>query len=209
MATRRRKRRVNRRPAAAASNPRRRRRSYRRSRNPVVARSVTRRRITSNPRRRRRARRRSSNPSMAGVGSLLKQMIYGAGGAIVTRIGYGVASGFIPAGLGSSRVAKPAIKAAIAAVPVRWAGGKFLGKQQGDLMMLGGLIDAGVDLVNAFLGDVEGQLTTIIRAPVQQLSNGEGVTTVAGFADVEDVPIGSAAFAGFGDVEDVPQGIFL
>lgn len=205
MATKRRKRRTNRR-VAAASNPRRRRR-VRRRRNPIVARSVTRRRVTSNPRRRRRSRRRS-NPSMAGVGSMLKQMIYGAGGAIATRIGYGLTSQFVPAGLGSSRVAKPAIKAAIAAVPVRWAGGKFLGKQQGDLMMLGGLIDAGVDLVNAFLGDVEGQLTTIIRAPVQQLSDGVPATS-AGMADVEDVPIYSPAFAGLGDVEDVPQGIFV
>lgn len=201
------KRKVNRRRRrAVATNPRRRRHVRRRRRNPVMARSITRR--ASNPRRhRRRHHRRRSNPSMAGVGSILRNAIYGAGGAVLGRVGYSLVSGFVPAGFGSSPFVKPLIKAGLGATVVKWAGTKFFGAAQGQMAALGCYVDAGLDLVNAFLPNAEGQITGIFRAPVQAALP-PGQDTVSGFSDVEDVPLGSPAFAGLGDVEDVPQGFF-
>jgi len=211
MATKRRRRRRTRRTVAA--NPRRRRHVRRRRHSTIVARS--RRRYAPNPRHRRRHHRRRSNPSAMKIGEIAKDMIYGAGGAIATRVVFGVVSGFIPVGLASSRLAQPIAKAAIASTIVRWGGTKFLGARQGSIMQLGGLIDAGIDLTNAFLGDVTGQLTTIIRAPVTSMAGaltpGATAGTVAPanvLADVEDVPIYSSAFGALGDVEDIPVGSF-
>jgi hypothetical protein len=96
---------------------------------------------------------------------------------------------------------------------VRWAGSKFLGGPQGDMMMLGGLISAGLSLADRFLPNIQGQLTGIIRAPVAvapQAAIPEGATmtqpqgALAGYSDVYDVP----GFAGFADVEDVNTGAF-
>lgn len=210
MATRKRKaatgrRRSNTRKRAAATNPRRRRHSRRRS-NPTGVRR-RRRSVAANPRRRRHARRR--NPSAANIGAIFKSMVYGAGGAILTRVGSSLAMGFVPGSLQGSSFAEPGLQALIAVTAVRWAGKKFLGQQQGDTMMLGGLISAGLSAADKFLPNIQGQLTSIVRAPVQVAPTaaiplvGDGGAG-GGMADVYDVP----GFAGFADVEDIDTGAF-
>lgn len=211
MATRKRKattgrRRSNtRRRATTTTNPRRRRHARRRS-NPTGYRR-RRRSVTANPHRRRHSRRR--NPSAANIGQIFKSMVYGAGGAILTRVGSSVAMGFVPSALTSSSFAEPALQAVIAVTAVRWAGKKFLGPQQGDTMMLGGLISAGLSAADKFLPNIQGQLTSIVRAPVQVaptaaiplVGDGGGAPNMG---DVYDVP----GFAGMADVEDIDTGMF-
>jgi len=183
--------------ARAVTNPRRRRSRRRHNPSRIVARRRTR-RLAVNPRRRRRrhfSRRR--NPSALRVGQILKDMIYGAGGAILTRTGSSLAMGFVPGSLTANPLAGPALQAVIAVTAVRWAGKKFLGQTQGDIMMLGGLISAGLDAADKFLPNIQGQLTGIIRAPVQVAAPIQAATGDQGaLGDVYDVP-------GFADVEDV------
>lgn len=182
--------------AAATTNPRR-RRSRRRHNPHVVARRRQRRSVAANPRRRRRHFSRRRNPSALKVGQILKDMIYGAGGAIVTRTVSSLAQGFVPGAFASNPLVGPGLQALTAVTVVRWAGKKFLGQAQGDIMMLGGLISAGLDAADRFLPNIQGQLTGIIRAPVQVAApvNVSGAEQAA-LADVYDVP-------GFADVEDV------
>ena len=205
MATKRRKRRrsasVGRRRSVAYKtvNPRRKRRRSRR-RNPTVIVARTQRRSTRAPVRRRRHSRRRSNPSAIRVGQILKDMIYGAGGAILTRAGASIATSFVPGALTGNPLAGPAIQAAIAVTAVRWAGKKFLGQQQGDVMMLGGLISAGLALADQYVPGLQGQIAGIVRAPV---SVAPGVQQ-AQLADVYDVP----GFQGLSDVYDVQPDAF-
>lgn len=142
-------------------------------------------------------------------------MVYGAGGAIATRVGYSLVSGFIPMGFASSPFAEPVGQAVIAVTAIRWVGGKFLGKAQGDTMMLGGLISAGLSAADRFLPNIQGQLTNIVRAPVMVAPQaaipvvGEGQPAAAlngygNMGDVYDVP----GFAGYADVEDIDTGFF-
>lgn len=181
--------------ARAATNPRRRRSRRRHNPHRFVARRRTHRRSTAaNPRRRRRHFSRRRNPSALRVGQILKDMIYGAGGAILTRTGSSLALGFIPSSITANALAGPALQALIAVTAVRWAGKKFLGQAQGDIMMLGGLISAGLDAADRFLPNIQGQLTGIIRAPVQVAAPVQAEQ--AALSDVYDVP-------GFADVEDV------
>lgn len=139
-------------------------------------------------------------------------MVYGAGGAILTRTASSIAMGFVPSALTGSSFAEPALQAIIAVTAVRWAGGKFLGKPQGDTMMLGGLISAGLNAADKFLPDIQGQLTGILRAPVMvapQVGAGMPAAALAGFRDVEDISYQAEGFGGvFGDVEDVDVGAF-
>jgi len=194
---------------ARKSNPRPRRRRYsRRRRNPHLV--VRRRSIrASNPRRRRRSRRRR-NPSAMRVGQIFKDMVYGAGGAIATRVGSSLVSGFVPSAIAGAPWGEPLVQATIAVTGTRWLGKRVFGQQQGDVMMLGGLISAGLAAADRFLPNIQGQLTGIIRAPVitapaqgQLVAAGETEQT-NGYSDVYDVP----AFAGLGDVEDVDTGVF-
>lgn len=212
MATKRRKRRrsatVRRRASVAYKtiNPRRRRRRSRR-RNPTVIvarRRHSRRAVAAAPR--RRHHRRRNNPSAIRVGQILKDMIYGAGGAIITRAASSIAIGFVPGALTSNPLAGPALQAIVAVTVVRWGGKKFLGQQQGDIMMLGGLISAGLDAADKFLPNIQGQLTGIVRAPVT-VAPGVAQAALSGMGDVYDV---GANFAGngFGDVYDVPTAEF-
>lgn len=206
MATKRRKRRKSasvgrpRRVAAKAVNPRRRRRRSRR-RNPTVIvarRRRSKRAVSTNPRRRRHARRR--NPSAIQVGQILKNILYGTGGAIATRTGASLVSGFVPGAFAGNPLTGPVLQAVIAATLVRWAGGKFLGKSQGDIMMFGGFISAGLDAADKFLPNIQNQLTGIIRAPVS-IAPGVGgqAAALAGVGDVYEV----SGFNGLGDVYDV------
>lgn len=152
------------------------------------------------------------------IGEVFKEMIYGGGGAILTRAISSVAEGLVPASFAGSPMMRPIVQAAVAVVPVRWLGKKFLGGQkQADLMMLGGLISAGLAMADVYLPNLQGQLTGIFRAPLTLTTAPQAQTTVAGFSDVYDVPTlpGSmgfqglqGGFAGFGDVEDVPAGIW-
>ena len=197
-----------RRTTARAANPRRHRRSRRRRSNPsaFVARRRTRRAAASNPHRRRRRRhhsRRRRNPSALRVGQILKDMIYGAGGAILTRTLTSVAQGFVPGMLAGSPFTGPVLQAVVAAVPVRWAGKKFLGQTQGDIMMLGGLISAGLAAADQFLPNIQGQLTGMINRTPVQVAAAPGQI---GMSDVYDV--GSAPYPGFADVEEVQLGEF-
>lgn len=139
-------------------------------------------------------------------------MVYGAGGAILTRVGSSLVSGFVPGAISQSSFGEPLTQAVIAVTAVRWAGKKFLGQQQGDTMMLGGLISAGLSAADRFLPNIQGQLTGIIRAPVMVapqaaipvVGEGQPVAALGGYADVYDVP----GFAGFADVEDIDTGVF-
>lgn len=195
--TRRRRRAVSR---TRAANPRRRRRrsTARRRHNPgFVARS----RRTSNPRRRRRRFGRRRNPSAIRIGQLAKDAIYGAGGAILTRAGTQIATSFVPqiASLGGS-YGEPIIQAAVAATVVRWAGTKFLGKPQGDTMMIGGLISAGLSLADRLLPNLQGQIVGLVPGQLRPAQNAAIPAGGAGLGDVYDVDMTAA---GFGDVEDV------
>lgn len=195
--------------ASRASNPRRRRRHSRR-RNPTIVARTTRRRHAraTNPRRRRRHSRRR-NPSALRIGQIAKDMIYGAGGAILTRTGTSLISGFVPGALTGSPFVDPVLQAAVAVIPVRWLGKRFLGQTQGDIMMLGGLISAGLSFADKFLPNIQGQLTSVIRTPIQtapqaaiQPVNG------AGLGDVYDVDMTAAGFGALGDVYDVDNEMF-
>lgn len=203
------KRKVNRRRRRhhAAPNPRRRHTRRRRS-NPVMRRS--RRAVAFNPRRRRHHRRR--NPGGMRIGQIFKDMIYGAAGAIITRVGAGAVTGLIPGAFASSPLAAPAVQAGVAVIITRWVGKKFMGQQQGDLMMLGGLISAGLALADAYFPSAQAQLTSILRAPISLIPGATPQLPADGstaMADVYDVPNSVfAGLGGFGDVEDVPTGIF-
>lgn len=199
----------------AAANPRRRRSVRRRRRNPgVVARA---RRVTINPRRRGARRHRRRNPSGMQIGQIFKNMIYGAGGAILTRVGAGAVAGLIPGSFATSPLAVPVVQAAMAATAVRWIGKKFFGPAQGDAMMIGGVVSAGLALADAYFPNIQQTLTGIVRAPIalvtpQQVAAAQAADAALagyGYRDVEEVP--DSVFAGLGsmgDVEDVPAGIF-
>lgn len=208
MAKRRRKTNTRRRTVARA-NPRRHRRRVHRRRNPsiVAAPRARRRRAVSNPRHRRRHHHRRRNPSGMRIGQIFKDMVYGAAGAIGTRVVANVVGGFVPAAFASSPLAGPVVEAAVAVTVVRWGGKKFMGQQQGDLMMLGGLISAGLKLADQYFPNIQTSLGNIIRLPVAVAP--AAAPALAGYRDVYDVP--DSAFAGlrgFGDVEDVPMNIF-
>jgi hypothetical protein len=151
-------------------------------------------------------------------------MIYGAGGAMATRIGAGLVRGFIPGGIMSSPFGEPALQAGVAIFGVRWVVKHFFGQAQADVAMLGGLISAGLKAVDNFVPGLEGQLTGIIRLPVQvapglspdalnaaqQGAVAGAAQALNGFRDVEEVPnnIFGSAFSGFGDVEELDPGFF-
>lgn len=138
-------------------------------------------------------------------------MGYGAAGAILTRTGTSLVSGFVPGAFAGSPFMGPALQVAVAAVPVRWVGKKFLGQTQGDIMMLGGLISAGLALADQFLPNIQGQLTSIVRAPIQTAPQAAIPVQGGGLGDVYDVDMVAAGFGGFnglGDVYDVDNDLF-
>ncbi len=150
------------------------------------------------------------------IGQIFKDMVYGALGAIGTRVIAGAAQGLIPGSFATSPLAAPAVQAAAAVIPVRWLGKKFLGNAQGDLMMMGGLISAGLALADAYFPSAQAQLTGILRAPINLIQPqtvavpaGAADAVLNGMRDVYDVPDSVfAGLRGLGDVEDVPMGIF-
>lgn len=143
------------------------------------------------------------------IGEILKDMIYGGFGAIGTRVGanaiQSLAPGIVSGTLGA--YATPAIQAAVAVVPIHWIGKKFLGQKQADMLMLGGLISAGLALADAAVPNLQGRLQSylpVYTAPQAALPV-VVPTTGAGLGDVYDVDM---VAAGFGDVEEVPLGIW-
>ncbi len=170
---------------------------------------------------RRRHHRRRHNPSALRVGEIIKDAIYGAGGAVLTRVGAGAIQGFLPGVFTTSSLAAPIAQAGIAVIPVRWLGKKFLGQRQGDLMMLGGLVSAGLALADVYLPNIQSQLAGFLPVsfapqaalpPAVQAQIAQGAAqgaaqaaAMAGYGDVEDVDM---IDAGFGDVEELPNGIW-
>ncbi len=204
MATRRRKRRRSasvgrpRSVARKAVNPRRRRRSRRRNPTVIVARRRhSRRAVSAAPRRRRRHSRRR-NPSAFNIGQIFKTAVYGAGGAILTRTATSIGLGFVPGALTGNQFANPVAQALIAATLIHWGAKKFLGQTQADAMRAGGFISAGLALADAFLPNIQGQLTGIVRAPVS-------VAPPASLSDVYEVD----GFNGLNDVYDVQGSEFV
>jgi len=125
--------------AAPAAAPRRRRRSRR---NVMVA----------APRRRshRRARRHyAHNPGMAT--GFLMDSAYVLGGFIGTRLAYGslapMVSSFLPVDQPLVRIAG---KSAVA-MGLGWAGKRFLGPRAGQLLLIGGMVEAMSDAVKTFV----------------------------------------------------------
>lgn len=205
MATKRRKTHRRRAVARAAVNPRRHHR--RRRRNPFVAHRRRRSAAAANPRRQHHRRR---NPSAMKIGEVIKDMLYGAGGAIGTRVISGAVQGLVPASFSASPLAVPVVQAGVAVTAIRWLGKKFLGQRQGDILMLGGLISAGLALADAYLPGIQGSLTNVLRTPITAFTPQTALPSPAQIAagtqlgDVEDVP--NSFFSGFADVEDV-QGL--
>ncbi len=138
-------------------------------------------------------------------------MGYGALGAILTRTGASLVSGFVPGMFAGSPFVGPGLQIAVAAIPVRWGVTKVLGKTQGDIAMLGGLISAGLALADQFLPNIQGQLTSIVRAPIQTAPGAAIPVQGGGLGDVYDVDMTAAGFGGFnglGDVYDVDNDMF-
>lgn len=156
MATRRRRKR-----AVMVSKPRRRRRAVRRvarRRRAVVTVAPRRRRrsrrnvMVAAPRRshRRRARRHyAHNPGMSS--GFLSDAMYITGGFVATRVAYGMAapylSGFLPVDQPLVRIAG---KGAVA-FGLGWLGKRFLGQRVGQMLMVGGMVEAMNDAVKTFV----------------------------------------------------------
>ncbi len=144
------------------------------------------------------------------IGQIAKDMIYGAGGAILTRAGTSILKGFVPGMLQGSAFIDPALQAVIAVTLVRWGGKKFLGPAQGDILMLGGLISAGLSLADKFLPNIQGQLTSIVSAPIATAPQAAIPVQGSGLGDVYDVDMQAAGFGGFqglGDIYDVDMDV--
>jgi len=203
MAKRRRKTTRRRRVSARAANPvrRRRRRRHSRRRNPIIVARSTRRRRHHTRRRRHSTRRR--NPSALRLGQIAKDMIYGAGGAILTRTGAALVTGFVPGSLIAFPFADAVLEAVIAASAVRWGVSKFLGKPQGDIAMLGGLISAGLKAADRVLPNAQQSLIGSVRAPIQTAPQAAVPVQGGGLGDVYDVDMQAAGFGGFGALGDV------
>ena len=130
-------------------------------------------------------------------------MAYGAGGAILTRAGSSLVSGFVPGAFAGSPLIDPVLQAAVATFAVRPLVGRFLGKPQGEIAMLGGLISAGLSLADKYIPGIQNQLTSFVRAPVQIAPSGVTPVTGAGMGDVYDVDMQAAGFGALGSLRDV------
>lgn len=194
---------------ARAANPRRRRRRRNPATRALATRTATR---AVNPSHRRRRRRRNParrfNPTAMKVGEILKDMIYGAGGAVATRALSAAVVGFVPASLASNPISRPVVQALVAVFPVRIGVKKFLGQRASDIAMLGGLISAGLEAADVYFPGVQNSLTNVFRPsiPATTVTPAAALGGYRGYGDVYDVP--NSVFAGMGDVEDVPMGIF-
>ncbi len=142
VAPKRRRRRVARRVArraVPAVAPRRRRRSRR---NVMVS-------APRRAHRRRSHRRYAHNPGMAT--GFLMDSAYVLGGFIGTRLAYGslapMVSGFLPVDQPLVRIAG---KSAVA-FGLGWAGKRFLGQRAGQLLLIGGMVEAMSDAVKTFV----------------------------------------------------------
>ena len=137
-------------------------------------------------------------------------MAYGAGGAVLTRAGTQIVSGFVPGMFAGSPFINPALQALLAVTAVRWGVTKVMGKSQGDIAMLGGLISSGLSLFDKVLPNLQGQLTSIVSAPIATAPQAAIPVQGSGLGDVYDVDMTAAGFGGFsgyGDVYDVDMDI--
>lgn len=137
------------------SNPKRRRRRTSRKR----SRSRRRRHaavVMANPRRRRGGRRRSMrrsrrsyrrNPGLPSTGFIM-DAAYVTGGFFVTRMAVGYVMPYLP--MADQPIVRIAAKGGIA-YGLGWLGGRFLGQRSGQLLMLGGLVEALSDAVRTYV----------------------------------------------------------
>lgn len=144
-----------RRKIVVINKPRRRRRrsSRKRSRSRRRAAAI----IMSNPRRRRRrgGRRRSyrrsrrsyqSNPPVST--GFIMDAAYVTGGFFLTRAAVGYVMPYLP--MADQPIVRIAAKGGIA-WGLGWLGGRFLGQKSGQLLMLGGLVEALSDAVRTYV----------------------------------------------------------
>lgn len=152
MATRRRRKR-----AVSVVVPRRRKRravAAKRRRRAVVAAAPRRtRRYKANPARshRRRSRRYRHNPGIMASSGFLKDAVYVTGGFVLTRVTYGMVApmlgGMLPMEQPLVRIAG---KSAVA-FGLGWIGKRFLDARAGQLLMVGGMVEALNDAVKTFV----------------------------------------------------------
>ena len=153
MATRRRRKR-----AVSVVIPKRRKRravaAKRRRRVVSVAAPRRSRRYKANPsysRRRRHSRRYRHNPSMLPSGGFLKDAMFVTGGFVLTRVTYGMVApmlgGMLPMEQPLVRIAG---KSAVA-FGLGWIGKRFLDARAGQLLMVGGMVEALNDAVKTFV----------------------------------------------------------
>lgn len=117
--------------------------------------------IMENPQhgsRKRRSRRRvhhvtrryRRNPATSGLtGGFMMDAVYVTGGYFATRVTTGLVLPFIGT-MGEQPLVRIASKGAVA-WGLGWAGGNFLGKRTGQLIMLGGMIEALSDAVKTYV----------------------------------------------------------
>lgn len=161
---------------------------------------------------RRRYHRRRHNPSMGEIGTMLKTALYGAAGATLTGVGSAIVARlpFIGDLAVGNRFAEPAIQAAVAFFGVKWLGDKMFGSTQANMMATGGLVFAGLSLVNAIIPNVEGQLTSLITRPAVVTQTTQAIDAQA----AKQIAVAAAAtgdakgavdavdqYAGFSDVQ--------
>jgi hypothetical protein len=135
-------------------NSRRRRKVYLRRRNP--ARAHRRHRRRRNPSSYHRRHRRRRNPFGGGeIKNVIVPAAIGAAGAIALAVAYGYASPSLPSSITSVSFASPLLQAA-GAIGLGFLASKFLGKQQGSYVAMGGLTVVLVNLVTPYISSATG-----------------------------------------------------
>ena len=81
--------------------------------------------------------------------------VYVTGGYFVTRLATGYVMPFLP--MAEQPIVRIAAKGALA-FGLGWAGSRFLGSRQGQLLMLGGMVEALSDAVKTFVSPYVPQL---------------------------------------------------
>lgn len=178
------------------NNPRKRRRSHRRRRSAVAVMNSPRRRHRRHRINPRRSHRRSfrRNPGLPTTGFVM-DAVYVTGGFFATRL----AAGTVLPMLGTM-ADQPLVRIAgkgVVAWGLGWVGGKFLGSRQGQLLMLGGLVEVLSDAVKTYVspyvpalagGEVSSYPSLISSYPTMggDYSNPYSVSMGAGYSEHDE-----------------------